>query len=117
MYPPSPVPPWHRDAFYGAPETLTAAGTISLTKGTTILNSTTGGPHAIVLPNPSGDNCDLFEKEIFIPKANEDATAVFVVSGSFVGFDTLTFNNTGFSARLRYSGGAWHVIGGNALAN
>jgi hypothetical protein len=120
VFPRSPVPPWHRDAYYGTPQTLTSAGAVRLDVEQTLLNAILPGDSiAITIAEPATDetcNSDLLTKEIFIPKINENNTRTFVLTGNFVGFDTITFNATGTSIKLRYSGGGWHIVGGNALA-
>jgi hypothetical protein len=105
------------------PQTLAAAGAVDLGSEITLLSQTVGGPFAITIPD--GDDLHISStsgnKQIYIPKANENTTSTFILSGTFTGFSTITFNNTGYSAILRWikdgAGGSWVMIGGNALAN
>jgi len=117
---PSPLPPWRRNSTAcAAPQTLVEDGQIDLSTDVTILDSVVGGPYAITLPNGDASHFASAagnQKQIYIPKANENTTAVFVVTGTFVGFSTLKFNNLGFSAILKWINGGWNLVGGNALA-
>jgi hypothetical protein len=114
-FPPSPIPPWHRGVTNPTKETITGAGALSLAAGISILSQTEGGPYALTLADPTGCE-DVLYKQIYVLAANETSTSTFVLSGNIVGFDTITFNNVGYSANLAWVGGGWHIVGGNALA-
>jgi hypothetical protein len=93
----------------------TGADTIDLGSDVTFLQQTTpnatGAPYALVLP--PGNYIRQY-KSIFVQSANQVNTAEFGVHGAFVGFNSLLFNNSGFSAVLTWDGSGWHMVGGNA---
>lgn len=116
---PSPTPPWHRPVLSPNVETLTEdndAGTISLTVDTTyletdVLKATPTDPYVVALP---AGNYQRQYKKIYVPKAYEITTAPWKVTGTFVGFTYLLFDNIGRAAILEWDGEGWHLAGGNA---
>lgn len=115
---PSPTPPWARPVVSPNTETLAGTGTIGLVYDTTYLNQTAPADltdetvgYALVLPD---GNYLRQIKRIYVPKGNENTTAVFTVAGTFVGFSTLIFNKLARAAVLEWDGAGWHLIGGNA---
>lgn len=113
---PAPLAPWLKPVQSPAVQICTGADTIDLGSDVTFLQQTApqaGGaaPYALVLP---GGNFIRQYKSIFVTGANQVTTAEFAVSGSFVGFKSLLFNNASFSAVLLWDGSGWHMVGGNA---
>jgi hypothetical protein len=111
---PSPVPPWQRPVQSPNVQTLTGAGDIALVFDVTYLDKQLEAetePYAVVLPD---GNLKRQSKRIYIPKGNVGNSAEFSVSGTFVGFASLLFNNISTSAILEWDGAGWHLAGGNA---
>jgi len=113
---PSPTPPWHRPVQSPNTETLTSDGTISLNTDVTyletdVLKTDPADPYVAVLPN---GNYLRQIKRIYVPKAFENSTAPWRLTGTFVGFLQLLFDNIGRAAVLEWDGEGWHLIGGNA---
>lgn len=115
---PSKVPPWHRPVISPSKETLTEDGTISLNVQTTYLDQTTPKdaedltvPYEVVLED---GNYDQQTKDIQIPSPSVENTAVWRVTGNFVGFVALGFNDVCQSVGLKWDGSAWHYMSGNA---
>lgn len=118
---PSPTPPWHRPV--QSPSTQSMNGenydnVISLTMDTTYLDTDTWKdaddhtvPHVAELPD---GNYKRQIKRLYVPKDKENTTALWQVTGTFVGFATLKFDNIGRAAVLEWDGAGWHLIGGNA---
>lgn len=118
---PSPTPPWHRPV--QSPDVQTMNGenydnVIGLNYDTTYLD--TDKPkdsndlnvaHEATLPD---GNYKRQIKRIYIPKGKENTTALWSVTGTFVGFTSLKFNTLGRAAVLEWDGAGWHLIGGNA---
>jgi len=119
---PSPIPPWHRPVVSPNVETLTEDndnGTMSLSMDTTYLNTSVlkqnhEDPYVVALPD---GNYKRQIKRIYIPKAIENTTAPWKLTGTFVGFAWLRFDNIGRAAVLEWDGAGWHLIGGNAAPN
>lgn len=116
--PPSPVPPWHRPVVAPIAQTLTEDGTISLNTLTTYLSQTTPkddgdllDPYVVVIPD---GNWNGQTKNILIPATDVATTAVWKVTGNFVGFVALGFNDTNQSVGLEWNHGAWAYMSGNA---
>jgi hypothetical protein len=112
VIPQSPVPPFYRPPQGNTMQTLTGPGAIQLGEGTTYLNSTSGGPHALTMPN--GQYQGQVHR-ILVRGDAVSATATWNLTGTFitpiVGFD---FDSTGHSLTLEWDGHAWHNTGGNA---
>ncbi len=111
VYPPSPLAPWQRPNQSEKYQSLFGDGAISLTMDTTYLNAVAGGPYNVTLPD---GNYRREIKIILIPGGNLANTSTFNVTGSFAGFDHLSFDSIGFNAVLFWDGTKWHLIGGNA---
>lgn len=120
--PPSPEPPWARAVQSPQTQLLGGAGVVSLTVDVTYLSQTAinpqdqsgNGPYAVTLPN---GNYKRQYKRIFVVAGNAATTATFTVTGTFVGFTSLTFNTLAWSAMLEWDGAGWQWIGGNAVIN
>ena len=117
--PPSPIPPWHRPTVQPVTHSLVEDGTISLNTNLTYLNQTTpkdagdeSVPYVAVLPN---GNYKQQRKTIVIPAESVAETSIWSVTGTFVGFTSLTFNDLGTSVELMWDGNGWQYIGGNAI--
>ena len=115
LFPPMPVPPFHRPVARTVHQTVTGDTVISLSGEVTYLNNTTsktgGAPYEVTLPN--GSYVGQMH-QFFIPKSNALSTARFVVIGSFAHFTALLFNTRSHSAVLTWDGSGWNVVGGNA---
>jgi hypothetical protein len=101
-------------------QTITGDDTVDLDYEITLLDAQNDNTYAVVLPD--GDTSHIASakgrmKQIYIPKANENTTATFVITGNIVGFTQIRFNRTGYSALLKWipGGGGWTWVGGNAL--
>jgi hypothetical protein len=118
---PSPVPPWHRPVQSPTTqeinESLIADG-ISLNTDVTYLNSSVPlnaedltAPYVVALPN---GNYKRQIKRIFIKRPDNNPTAVFSITGTFIGFTSLLMKDIATAAVLEWDGLGWHLIGGNA---
>ena len=112
VIPQSPKPPFYRETKGNVPQTLTGPGAIILGEGKTTLNSTTGGPHALTMPNGQYDG------QVHRINIRGDAvasTATWNLTGTFItpitGFQ---FDSIGQSLVLEWDGHGWHNSGGNA---
>lgn len=115
--PPSPLPPWHRESRSPLSQTLTEDGTVSLTADPTYLSVAEAkdpvSNYIATLPNGNrkGQN-----KRILIPSTVIEETQTWTLQGTFVNASSYTFDGLGFNALFEWDGGAWHFMGGNALA-
>lgn len=115
--PPSPIPPWHRPVQSGRVQTIKGTGSVDLMSDTTLLVATVNNPPkpiSVTLPN---GNFQRQMKRIYIPGDQIANSESFNVTGKYAGYDTLTFNQLGFSAVLEWDGATWQIIGGNATPN
>lgn len=116
--PPSPIPPWHRPVVSPITDTLVEDGFISLQTATTFLNQTADkdveDPTVAYTATLADGNYIQQRKMIQIPAAAVESTALWRVTGNFVGFVSLLFNKLGHSAELIWDGAGWHFNGGNA---
>ncbi len=117
-FPPSPVPPWHRPTVSPVTDTLVADGNISINTATTYLNQTAdknlSDPTEAYEAVLADGNYKQQRKMIQIPASAIESTALWRVTGNFVGFVSLKFNSLGHSAELIWDGEGWHFNGGNA---
>lgn len=115
--PPSPQPPWTREARSPVAQTLYDAGSVSLTTDITYLDkpvSVPASPKAITIPN--GNRKGQF-KQILIQGDKLATTETWNLAGTFAGFTSLTFDKLGFNAMLVWDGTSWSLMGGNAAIN
>lgn len=118
-FPPSPVPPWHRPPVAPVTHTLVEDGAISLNTNITYLNQTAPkDAEDETVPYIATIGAPLYpqqRKTIMIPATAVEDTAVWRVTGNFVGFVALKFDKFGQSVELMSGGdGYWMVLGGNA---
>jgi hypothetical protein len=118
--PPSLIPPWHRPPVSPITHTLVDEGAVSLNTNTTYLDSTTPkDSEDLSVPLIATIGAPLYpqqRKTIMIPAATVATTAVWKVTGSFVGFVSLLFNDLATVVELVASeDGYWEFLGGSAL--
>jgi hypothetical protein len=115
--PPSPLPPWARPVQSTVTQLLQDAGNISLNNQTTFLDAGAGSGLAITIPD--GNYVDQY-KTIQVVSARVGVSAdceTWTLAGTFAGFTTLTFDNIGYIAQLKWDGDAWVFLSGNATQN
>ena len=118
--PPSQIPPWARPPVSPITHTLVEDGPISLNTNTTYLDSTTpkdeddaSVPYIATLGAPLYPQQ---RKTIMIPASTVATTALWKVTGPFVGFVSLLFNDIATVVELVSSeDGYWCYLGGTAL--
>ena len=117
--PPSPIPPWHRPTVMPITHTLVEDGAISLNTNTTYLDCVTlknpGDPTEPYIATLADGNYQQQRKAIMIPAGSVAETAPWRVTGNFVGFVSLGFNDVGQSVELIWDGAGWHYVSGNAI--
>jgi hypothetical protein len=91
---------------------------VSLNTNTTFLNTTTpkdaGDPAVPYIATLADGNYLQQRKSIMVPAATVENTALWRVTGNFVGFVSLLFDAIGTSAELIWDGAGWQYLGGNA---
>jgi hypothetical protein len=116
--PTSPIPPWHRPIVTPVVDTLVGDGAISLATDTSYLAQTAPkNPSDLTVPyvvTLADGNYKRQHKQIFIPADKVENTAKWRVTGNFVGFVSLFFDDVGQSAILMWDGSGWHKVGGQA---
>ena len=109
------LPPWQRLSQSPLPQTCVGADTINLGPDLTYLNQVTpnvdGTPYMLALPD---GNYLRQTKTIYVLGSAAAATAPWLLTGTFAGFNSLLFNTTALEAVLEWDGSAWHLIGGTA---
>jgi hypothetical protein len=112
---PAPTPPWLRPVQSFAVQNCFGDDAIDLGMDVTYLMQTSpksdNSPYRLTLPN---GNYQRQFKRVYVHSSTAANTAPFLLVGAFVGFASLIFNNTAFSAVLEWDGGAWQFAGGNA---
>jgi hypothetical protein len=118
--PPSPIAPWQRPTVSPITDTLVGAGAISLATVTTYLNQTAPAdeedPTVAYGVTLADGNYKQQRKIIQVPAPAVPGTALFRVTGNFVGFVSLLFDDYGQSVELIWDGYGWHKVAGNATA-
>jgi hypothetical protein len=112
--PPSPVPPWSREARSGQTQRIVDNDVVNLAHDPTYLEKVVSDPSASVTVTLPNGNRKGQHKRIMIPGDSLATTETFTVSGTFAGFTTLTFDAVGYNALLEWDGAAWQFMGGNA---
>lgn len=112
--PPSPIPPWNRPVQSPQTQTLYGDGDVSLMSDVTYLDQVTpkNGSQFYSIALPDGNYLRQI-KRVYVKDSNQNTTFPFQMSGHFVGFSALRFNNVAWSAVLEWGGSAWYLISGN----
>lgn len=117
--PTSPPPPYARPTQSPVTDSIVGDGAISLATDTSFLEQST--------PKNTEDESEAYAvtiasgaykrqtKQVFVPASIGEDTALFRLTGTFADCVALLFNDVGQSAVLVWDGGAWHVVGGNAV--
>jgi len=117
---PSPIPPWCRPIVSPLTQYMTDGGVVDLGTDTTYLNQSVAGTetqNAATLGNYvitiADGNYKRQIKRIYILGSAQPTTAGWECYGTFVGCNSLQFNNASTAAVLEWDGTAWQIIGGN----